>query len=99
MPTRLRWALFAFASLALHGQQIPYPSSINPLFLFVGSGATTLQVGNQNYTSGLTAFWNGAARTTVFNAPLSYTISLTAADLATPQLAVLTMVNTQTGAL
>jgi hypothetical protein len=52
------------ASTTLHGQQLPNPASLNPSFLFVGSGAPNLSLYNWDYPTGLTAPWNGSPRAT-----------------------------------
>ena len=100
MRPLLRFALFWSVDLVLHGQQLPYPTYLTPQVSFVGSGPTTLALYNEGYPAGLTAFWNGSPRPTApGTSPQGYTVSLTAADLSAPQLAVITMVNVQSGAV
>src|SRR5437879_6560094 len=86
-----------FAAIVLHGQQLPSHTFLNPSALYAGSGATTLTLSNQGYTAGLTALWNGSPRVTSpgtigLN---SITMALTAADLAAPQLAEITVIDAQ----
>lgn len=93
--------LLALLGIVACAQPLPYPTTLNPSVLYAGSSAAQLTVFNQNYRSGLTALWNGAPRPTApttYN-PLAYTVSLTAADLAAPELAVLTMIDAKSGAI
>ncbi len=85
----------SFVAFVLHGQQLPYPTYLRPNSLFVGSGDTTVQVANSSYSAGLTALWNGSPRQTVLASNGTYTITLTASDVATAQLAQITMVTAQ----
>jgi uncharacterized protein (TIGR03437 family) len=75
------------------GQQLPFPTYLNPVSLFVGSGPASISVFNQSYQGTLTALWNGSPRPTTTTPGGSYSVALTAADLAAPQLAQITMVN------
>jgi uncharacterized protein (TIGR03437 family) len=61
----------------------------------VGGSQTTLTLFNWGYEAGLTAYWNGSPRPTAYTGTSSYTYSmtLTAPDLAAPQLATITMVD------
>src|SRR6266478_4076053 len=88
-------------TLACEAQHLPYPTILSPAVLHAGSNRADLMLYNQDYRAGLTAFWNGSARPTLRggNGAFSYTIKLTAEDLASPQLANLTMVDSQTGAV
>jgi uncharacterized protein (TIGR03437 family) len=98
MPKLLHAALLAFASTLASGQQLPWPTYLTPKVLFVGSAATAT-VYNQAYTSHLTALWNGSPRPTTGTTYFAYTVQLTAADLAAPQLGILSMVDSTTGAV
>jgi uncharacterized protein (TIGR03437 family) len=98
MPNPLRAAVLALVAAVSHGQQLPFPTFLNPKVLWVG-GPESATLFNQSYTAGLTALWNGLPRPTSRNSAGGYTVSLTAADLAAPQLAVLTVVDSQSGAV
>jgi uncharacterized protein (TIGR03437 family) len=99
MSTLPRAILPALAGIVLHGQQLPYPTYVNPSALFVGGGSATITLVNQNYTAGLTALWNGSPRVTSQTSNGSYTVAVTASDLAAVQLAQIAMVNVQSGAV
>jgi uncharacterized protein (TIGR03437 family) len=103
MPKFLWATVLALASTVLYGQQLPYPTSINPGFVYVGSGATNLSLGNYSYPTGLTALWNGSARPTSldtsFGSSGTYKVALAASDLAVPQLATIAMVDGKSGAV
>jgi uncharacterized protein (TIGR03437 family) len=90
----IRGIAVSFLVFVLHGQQLPYPTYLHPSSLFVGSGSSTVELDN-SYSAGLTALWNGSPRPTLFGANGSYTITLTASDLAAAQLAQITMVTAQ----
>jgi uncharacterized protein (TIGR03437 family) len=98
MSNALRGLVLALASLVLHGQQLPFPTYLNPSVLLVG-GPTSLSVFNQDYHAGLTALWNGSPRPTSRNDFGSYIVTLTDSDLAVPQLAQLTMMDSASGAV
>lgn len=98
---RLLRAALPVLTVAACAQQLPFPSFLNPSFLYVGSGTTQLTISNQNYGAGLTALWNGSPRPTApaGNGIFAYTITLTAEDLAFPQLGMITMVDSKSGAV
>jgi hypothetical protein len=60
-------------------------------------GGTSVSLFNQGYQAGLTALWNGSPRPTSLNG--TYTVTLTASDLAVSQLAQITMVAARSGAV
>jgi hypothetical protein len=93
MPTFLRASVLLFVGIRLPAQQLPYPTYLNPKVLYAGGDATSLAIYNQSYAAGLTAFWNGAPRATTFGSNNTYTVALTGADLASLQLAQITMVD------
>src|SRR5579859_961711 len=87
----------ALASILLRGQQLPYPTYVNPSTLFVGGDAATIRVVNGSYGAGLTALWNGSPRATSPDSDTSgaYIVTVQPQDLATSQLAQITLVNAQ----
>src|SRR5690348_3173994 len=95
------WAALLVVAGAANAQQLPFPTTLNPKFLYAGSGATQLVISNQSYGPGLITRWNGSPRPAVQGAygPSAYTITLTAADLADSQVAVITMVDSKSGAI
>jgi hypothetical protein len=93
MPMFLRVSVLLLVGIWLPAQQLPYPTYLNPKVLFAGGGATSLSIYNQSYTAGLTAFWNGAPRVTTFGSNNTYTVAVSGADLASSQLAQITMVD------
>jgi uncharacterized protein (TIGR03437 family) len=90
-------ALLVCFSVGSHAQSLPFPTFIAPKVLHVGSAATSVSVSNQDYTAGLTALWNGSPRATSQSNSFGYNVQLTAADMAVPQLATLSMIDSGTG--
>jgi uncharacterized protein (TIGR03437 family) len=89
----IRLAVLPALATTLFGQHLTWPTYLNPAALYAGSGPTSLSVFNQDYPGALTALWNGSPRPTSRNPSGAYAISLTPADLALPQLAHITMLN------
>ena len=91
-------AVFVLVAAASYGQQVPFPTFLTPKVLLVG-GPASATLYNQSYKPGLTALWNGVPRPTSRTSGEAYMVQLSAADLAAPQLAVLTMVDSLSGAV
>lgn len=91
------WLALPLIVSALYGQQLPYPSYLHPSALYVGSGPATISLFNQSYRAGLTALWNGSPRPASRDSIGNYVVSVSAADLAAPQLATITMIDAQSG--
>jgi len=87
------------AGVLLPAQHLPYPTAVSPPVLFVGSSGVTFDLYNQSYQPGLSALWNGSPRATAPGPTGGYAVTLTAADLASPQLAQVQMVDSQSNAV
>src|SRR5207253_1904376 len=61
----------------------PTLSTLTPNNATAGGAAFTLTADGNNFVSGATVLWNGAARTTTFVSAARLTASITAADIAT----------------
>ena len=96
---KLLCAVAVAAGTVSYGQQLRHPTYLRPNTISVGSGPSEISLSNQEYPSGLSALWNGSPRPTSRNGNGSYTVALTAADFAAPQLAVITMIDSQTKAV
>ncbi len=75
--------------------QAPSPSisSLVPASKVAGSAAFTLTVTGTNFNSTSVVQWKGSARTTTFVNPTQLTAAITAADIATPGSALVTVSN------
>src|SRR5215469_9838157 len=73
----------------------PTPSlasgSLNPSSATAGGAAFTLTITGSNFISSSTVQWNGSARTTTFVSSTSLQAAITAADIATPGTAMVTV--------
>jgi hypothetical protein len=74
---------------------VPAPtiSSVNPGFVTAGAGSTTITISGANFGAGATAQWNGANRSATVVSSTSMTMTLTTADVATPQTGRITVTN------
>ena len=71
----------------------PTITSVNPGFVTAGSGSTTITISGAYFRAGATAQWNGASRSATVLSATSMTVTLTAADVATPQTGRITVTN------
>jgi len=76
---------------------VPSISSIVPSSATAGGPAFTLTVNGSNFVLGSVVDWNGSARTTTFASRTRVTASISAADIATPGTASVTVVNAPPG--
>jgi hypothetical protein len=76
---------------------VPALASIAPNALVAGSPAFTLTVTGSNFVSKSAVQWNGAPRTTLFVSTTSLQAAITAADIATPGTASVTVLNPAPG--
>ena len=83
------------------GSGNPMPSlangSLNPSSAAAGSAAFALTVTGSNFVSSSTVQWNGSPRTTTFGSSTSLQAAITAADMATPGTATVTVMNPAPG--
>jgi peptidoglycan/xylan/chitin deacetylase (PgdA/CDA1 family) len=68
-------------------------TSLSPSSTLAGSAGFTLQVTGSNFVSGSVVRWNGAARTTTFVSSTQLQAAITAADVASPGTASITVFN------
>jgi hypothetical protein len=81
-------------------QTTPTIVALSPQFVSAGSAGLTLVVSGSNFSAALqsTVAWNGASRSTTFNASTGQlSINLTSADLASAGTAIVTVTNEVTG--
>jgi IPT/TIG domain len=71
----------------------PAITGVSPGFVTAGASSATVTITGTNFRSGATAQWNGANRTATLVSGTSMTVTLTAADLATPQTGKVTVTN------
>ena len=71
----------------------PTVTSLSPTSVLAGAAATTVTITGTNFVSQSTVAISGANRTTTFVNPTSLEVSLSAADLSTPQNLSLTVTN------
>jgi Right handed beta helix region len=76
---------------------IPAVSSLSPPSGTVGGTGITLTVKGSNFVSSSMVQWNGSNRPTTFASPTQLTASITAADIAFPGTANITVVNSAPG--
>jgi N-acetylneuraminic acid mutarotase len=76
---------------------VPAISSISPSSATAGGPSFTLTVNGSHFVSGSVVDWNGSARTTTFASRTRLTASISAADIATPGTASVTVVNAPPG--
>lgn len=89
---------FTFLAAAAGAQQTPAGPYFTPTHLFAGGAATQLTVYRQDLAPDLIVLWNGAARPTAPGTIQGQlVVSLTADDLAVPGLAVVRIIDPQTG--
>ena len=71
----------------------PAITSVSPGFVTAGATSTTITITGTNFRTGATAQWNGANRSATLVSGTSMTMTLTTADLATPQTGRITVTN------
>jgi hypothetical protein len=74
-------------------EQPPAITAVNPGSVTAGAGSTTITITGTNFRAGATAQWNGANRSATLVNGTSMTMTLTAADVATPQTGKVTVAN------
>lgn len=74
-------------------EQAPEITNVSPGFITAGSATTTITLSGTNFRTGATAQWNGATRPAAVVSGTSMTLTLTAADIATPQAGRITVTN------
>jgi uncharacterized protein (TIGR03437 family) len=81
------------------GQTNPVPviANLEPASRATGTGAFTLAINGSSFLNSSSVRWNGSDRLTAFINPTRLTIEVTAADLAAPGSAVLTVFNPAPG--
>ncbi len=79
------------------GNFVPTITTLNPASAFAGGAAFTLTINGTNFINGSQVKFNGADRATTFVSATNLTIAMTAADLATPGTATVTVVNPAPG--
>ncbi len=75
------------------GNAAPTLTGLNPSSIPAGGGAFSLAVFGSNFQSGATIYWKGSPRTTTFVSPTQLTASITAADIANPGSAIVSVTN------
>ncbi len=75
----------------------PAITGLSPTSVSVGSGAFTLTVSGNNFTSGSTVMWNGQARATTYVAAATLNAQITASDVAAISKASVTVSNAASG--
>ena len=76
---------------------VPTLTTISPTTTGAGGAAFTLTLTGTNFINGSTANWKGSARTTTFISATQLTAAITAADIASPGTAAITVVNPAPG--
>jgi hypothetical protein len=76
---------------------VPTLTSLAPTFTGAGSAAFTLTLNGTNFISSSVAQWKGSPRTTTFVSATQLTAAITAADIAAPGTAAITVVNPTPG--
>ena len=76
---------------------VPAISSISPSRATAGGPAFTLNMNGSNFVMGSVLNWNGSPRSTTFSSRTRLTASISAADIAAPGTAFVTVVNAQPG--
>ena len=75
----------------------PTVTSLSPTFATSGDAAFTLTVSGTNFVSGAKVRWNGSDRTTTFVTTTQLQASIAAADIATPGMFPVTVLNSDGG--
>jgi uncharacterized protein (TIGR03437 family) len=86
-----------FTINAVQTNPLPVLSSLEPASRAAGSSAFTLALNGTGFLNQSTVRWNGVDRLTAFINPTRLTIEVTAADLAVPGSAVITVFNPAPG--
>ena len=76
---------------------VPALTTLNPATAFAGDAGFTLMVNGSNFLNNSVVKYNGTDRTTTFVSATQLSISVTAADLANPATAAITVVNPAPG--
>ena len=76
---------------------LPTITSLSPSSASAGSAAFTLTVNGTNYISSSVVQWNGSPRTTIFVSATQLTAAITAADIQTANLDLVSVVNPAPG--
>jgi subtilisin family serine protease len=76
---------------------VPTIASLNPVRASAGSAAFTLTANGTGFVSGSEVRWNGAPRTTTFVSATQLRAAITAADIASPSTAQITVVSPSPG--
>jgi hypothetical protein len=71
----------------------PAITNVSPGFVTAGAGSTTITISGTNFRTGATAQWNGVNRSATLVSATSMTMTLTAADLASPGAGKITVTN------
>ncbi|MBL8205914.1 MAG: hypothetical protein JNM09_16890, partial [Blastocatellia bacterium] len=79
------------------GNPVPAITTLNPAAVNAGSAAFTLTINGTNFVNGTQVKFNGADRATTFVSATNLTIEVTAADIASPGLATIVVVNPAPG--
>jgi hypothetical protein len=75
----------------------PAPTSLSPTNLVAGGAAFNLTVNGTDFESNSVVLWNGSPRTTIYGSANSLTASITAADIANPGTANVTVMTPAPG--
>jgi hypothetical protein len=77
----------------------PFPAitSLSPNSATQGGSALSVTIAGYNFRSSSSAQWNGSSRTTTYNSSTQLQVQLTAADIATPGSATLSVTNPSPG--
>jgi hypothetical protein len=76
---------------------VPSINSLSPSSATAGTGAFTLTVNGTGFVNGAAVLWNGSSRTTTFGGATQLHASITAADMASPLIAQVAVVNPAPG--
>jgi len=94
LPMFLMGVFLAVApNFATAANQVPYLNPLQPDAVPPGGAAFTLTVTGTGFVSGSVVSWNGSARPTTFVNSAKLTAAITAADIATPTTATITVVS------
>jgi hypothetical protein len=86
---------FTFEIVALD----PYVNSISPISLLAGTAGTPIVVSGGNFMTGATVLWNGKPRSTTYLNSGQLQAQLKAADLASPEIAQVSVSNPAPGGI
>ncbi len=81
-------------SNSMGGGAAPAITSLMPSSALHGGSAFNLMVNGTNFTPSSTVNWNGTPRTTTYNSTMGLTAAISAADIASPGMASVTVVTT-----